>query len=709
MNASRLSSRILRRLSTGARILEISMAYSVLQLSCRRGLAASEQRIATTVPCAVEARFRAGIGLRRFHLCGLLQIVAAICCILATPVAHAQAPADTTAIDAFLAARGWLDRDSLPPLDAPEARVELPGTTAVALLLRADGRVVGRGEDATGDALMVRRAAGRAVAEALGDATIRAVRAELGDRVTSRLSLEIELAGPTRPLLGRTVLEASARVAVLEASARVVPGAEGVALLKGDEVFRAFPSRLLANDSADRPDSTITGLLRAAGLPAKELREFGPDDRVSLARFDTIRLRQGTANAAPSIVVRGGRVIDVAEVSPGFVRALAGQLAARLAGQVMPLPRPVGPGASGTAEAERWGLLGTYNPTADIHEPAFAGARDEAFAALALACASRAASLPEPTRAYARTAARRLVEALLARATSERGDAGDAMALLVLRMIEEVEPHAAEEALAERVRRAAEATRVLLAARPAPAAREPGTGELMTAQPAAPSFDGATIETAALLVAALTAPGSTPEEHLVAASIVDALLAGTESARGRLADAMLPLALALHSKRLPEPTRVALDGVLVELATLLDTLQLLPAPAGQANGPGGVGDPLRANLAVADFPPDLVGGFALPGARASKADAQGLRIAAALALLRRTEKSGALLDPRLRASVRFLAQHVADEPWTDGFRRPEALRGLVRSSLASDDCPPAATAAGLILAVEALPAVAEEP
>ncbi|MCE2885506.1 MAG: hypothetical protein LW806_11490 [Planctomycetaceae bacterium] len=617
-------------------------------------------------------------------------------------MAHAQAPADTTAIEAFLAARGWLDRDSLPPLEAPEARIELPGTTAVALLLRADGRVVGRGEDATGDALMVRRAAGRAVAEALGDATIRAVRAELGDRVTSRLSLEIELAGPTRPLLGRTVLEASARV---------VPGSEGVALLKGDEVFRAFPSRLLANDSADRPDSTITGLMRAAGLPAKELREFGPADRVSLARFDTIRLRQGTATAAPSIVVRGGRVIELAEISPGFVRALAGQLAARLAGQVMPLPQAAGPGASGAsgaAAAERWGLLGTYNPTADIHEPAFAGARDEAFAALALACASRAVSLPEPTRAHARTAARRLVDALLARATSERGDAGDAMTLLVLRTIDGDQPHPSEGALSERVRRAADAMLVLLTARPAPPAggeaekREPGTAEH-----SAPGFDGATLETAALVAAALTAPRATPEEHAIAATLVDALLAGTTSARGRLADAMLPLALALHSKRLPEPTRVALDGVLVELATLLDTLQLLPAPAGQANGPGDVGDPLRANLAVADFPPDLVGGFALPGARASKADAQGLRIAAALALLRKSEESGAPLDPRLRASVRFLAQHVADEPWTDGFRRPDALRGLVRASLASDDCPPAATAAGLILAVLSLPAATE--
>jgi hypothetical protein len=50
-----------------------------------------------------------------------------------------------------------------------------------------------------------------------------------------------------------------------------------------------------------------------------------------------------------------------------------------------------------------------------------------------------------------------------------------------------------------------------------------------------------------------------------------------------------------------------------------------------------------------------------------------------------------------RRFVRFLAQHVAADPWVDGFRSPDALRGLVRGSLASDDCPPAATAAGLLL------------
>jgi hypothetical protein len=100
----------------------------------------------------------------------------------------------------------------------------------------------------------------------------------------------------------------------------------------------------------------------------------------------------------------------------------------------------------------------------------------------------------------------------------------------------------------------------------------------------------------------------------------------------------------------------------------------------------------------------MLGGYALPGMRAVRADAQGLRLAAAVALLRRPEKAAHPLDPGLRASVRFLAQHVASEPWTDGFRRPAALQGLVRASLASDDCPPAATAAGLLLAAAALEA-----
>ncbi|MEY2795638.1 MAG: hypothetical protein RIR10_1354, partial [Planctomycetota bacterium] len=252
-------------------------------------------------------------------------VVAFMCCIAATSVAakssaYAQAPSEDTAIDAFVIARGWLDRDALPPLESPDSAVALPDTKAISVILRANGRIVGRGEDATGDASMLRRATGRAIAEALGDATVRATRADLDDRVTVRLAIEIELAGATKPLLGRTIAEAATRI---------VPGTDGIAVLRGDEVFRAFPSRLLASDNADRPDATITMLMRSAGLPAKELREFATTERVSLGKFDTVRIQQGRPEWAPTIVTRAGRLIELDEVTPGLARTLTTQLAAR--------------------------------------------------------------------------------------------------------------------------------------------------------------------------------------------------------------------------------------------------------------------------------------------------------------------------------------------------------------------------------------------
>ena len=87
----------------------------------------------------------------------------------------------------------------------------LTGVTAACVLLRLDGRLVASGEaalptatltaaSANDQGVLLRRAVGRAVAKALSDSTIASVRAAVGDKVTARLSLEVELAGPVRPL-----------------------------------------------------------------------------------------------------------------------------------------------------------------------------------------------------------------------------------------------------------------------------------------------------------------------------------------------------------------------------------------------------------------------------------------------------------------------------------------------------------------------------
>lgn len=737
MNASRLSSAIFLRWSTGERIFEMSMAYSVLQLWCRRDCAAYGDSVATNVPCGADRRFFALKPGAQVRLCGLLRrvmqhataccpVVALICCIAATSIAaassaRAQAPTEETAIDAFIVARGWLDRDALPPLDAPDSAAALPDTKAVSVILRANGRVVGRGDDATGDTSMLRRATGRAIAEALGDATVRATRADLDDRVTARLAIEIELAGATKPLLGRTIAEAATRI---------VPGTAGIAVLRGDEVFRAFPSRLLASDSADRPDATITMLMRSAGLPAKELREFATTERVSLGKFDTVRIRQATAQAPPSIVTRAGRLIALDEVTHGFAggftRTLATQLAARLGGNVVVRD---GSAEDVAAPHERAALLGTYNPTADVYDPPLASAADEAFAALALAWASRSEALPAPARTAAAAQAAKLVTKLAAEiargneagAESKSGNDGT------------TQKSAADDVRAQRD--AAVAAMTLHAARlaansePAPLLA-PLTDRVRNSARAfvegeATEFTPLSIEIAASSIAALTAPGASEEDALLASRLLDRLLRATADQRGRLADVALPLALALAAATLPAQSREALREVLDEIARVAENLQIGLGPT-----PDGT-------------PADLAGGIALPSSRLLVADAQCLRLAAAVAVLRSQKpRAEAAVDerppsetppastsaaPREATSaapsaaspepnpattpepqpiviigfVRFLAQHMANEPWTDGFRQPDAVRGLVRASLATDDCPPAATAAGLFLSIAA--------
>jgi hypothetical protein len=733
MNASRLSSAIFLRWSTGERIFEMSMAYSVLQLWCRRDCAAYGDSVATNVPCGADRRFFALKPGAQVRLYGLLRrvmqhataccpFVALICCIAATTIpavssAHAQAPTEETAIDAFIVARGWLDRDALPPLDASDSATALADTKAVSVILRANGRVVGRGDDATGDASMLRRATGRAIAEALGDATVRATRADLDDRVTARLAIEIELAGATKPLLGRTIAEAATRI---------VPGTDGIAVLRGDEVFRAFPSRLLASDSADRPDATITMLMRSAGLPAKELREFATTERVSLGKFDTVRIRQATAQAPPAIVTRAGRLIALDEVTPGFARTIVAQLAARLGGNVVVRG---GSAEDVAAPRERAALLGTYNPTADVYDPPFASAADEAFAALALAWASRSEALPAPARTVAAAQAAKLVTELAAEIArgnemgAERKSGNDGT----------TQKSAADDVRAQRD--AAVAAMTLHAARlaadsvPAPLlapladrVRNSARGFM---EGEASEFTPLSIEIAASSIAALTAPGASEDDALLASRLLDRLLRATADQRGRLADVALPLALASAAAALPAQSREALREVLDEIARVAENLQIGLGPT-----PDGT-------------PADLAGGLALPSSRLLVADAQCLRLAAAVAVLRsRKPRAEAAVEERQPSEtpptstseapreattaapsaaspepnppttpepqpiviigfVRFLAQHVANEPWTDGFRQPDAVRGLVRASLATDDCPPAATAAGLFLSIAA--------
>ncbi|MHC4611796.1 MAG: hypothetical protein ACYS7M_15770, partial [Planctomycetota bacterium] len=73
---------------------------------------------------------------------------------------HRPGPAAEDVTGAYTVLRRWVRDFDAPGLGDPAAQVPLDGASAVCVILRRSGRIVGIGTDARGDALMVRRAAG---------------------------------------------------------------------------------------------------------------------------------------------------------------------------------------------------------------------------------------------------------------------------------------------------------------------------------------------------------------------------------------------------------------------------------------------------------------------------------------------------------------------------------------------------------------------
>ena len=199
--------------------------------------------------------------------------------------------------------------------------------------------------------------------------------------------------------------------------------------------------------------------------------------------------------------------------------------------------------------------------------------------------------------------------------------------------------------------------------------------------------------------AALAVAGSA-EGRDEAARVAREILAGFRDRPGALLQAALPLALLareLDGGRMLDGPRAPANGA--GAACAADIRRALAALAVQL-APQQVGaDPANPD----GLPADLVGGLMPPSGPRARVDAECLRHGAALAIAfaggaPEVPDGG---DAMVRRFVRFLAQHTAADPWVGGFRRPDAIRGLVRGSLATDDCPPEATAFGVLLSAAA--------
>ncbi len=317
------------------------------------------------------------------------------------PLDTPREPDVASCVNGFLLAREWISALSAPPADAADSAISLPGVRGVCVLLRFDGRIVGVGEEwpgSVGDDRMLRRAVARAIAAALGDEFLRGLSDEVRAGAGERLMLEIEFAGRPEPLLGRTIDECAARID---------RGLDGIAFRRGFpgsiEWFVAFPSRMLASNTARDPRGTLARLIRESGLPDRDLPELARIEPVGTFRFASLRLAQSAPDAPPAPRGRGvTRIIDD-EVTRDSVRAHTMGILRRVQRSLPPedglegLPRGIG-------------SFGNYIPVRDMYEPMIAPPQDQALLAWAAAAVASSSAFTEEERHEALLLARRLLD-----------------------------------------------------------------------------------------------------------------------------------------------------------------------------------------------------------------------------------------------------------------------------------------------------------
>jgi hypothetical protein len=327
-----------------------------------------------------------------------------------------DAPSAETAVATYLAARRWLDAAGRgEPVPTPA------DVHAAAVVLRVRGRTVGIGKAlAEGRTPAPVDAALRA---ALEDAfSRRAVKgAERAAEFPRTVTLELELAGPRQPLIGRTFEEVARSLE---------PGECGLVMADGSRTAYEPASVLLARRMASPVSRAVLSLVTDLGLPPRdlpELQELGGATAIYASR--SIRIAQGAPDAMPFVLARAVPALQSEPARAGEAARLAAGVIARLSAQLQPPSPAEGLPDDAAAQIARTGLRGDYAIAADRYEPFAAGPAEQALCAWALARASTVASWPAPVRAQARDAALRVLAALQDTDPTERPTAAEPAAV----------------------------------------------------------------------------------------------------------------------------------------------------------------------------------------------------------------------------------------------------------------------------------------
>lgn len=295
-------------------------------------------------------------------------------------------PAPQECLRAFHAVRGVL-------LEGSGAALPAVNAGAASVIVRLDGKIIARGTATGSDALSACvQAANAEIVRGLdraGDAAARAaLKAELRRGVVS-----LELAGALVPFSPETFAQADRMMS---------PGMEGVGVRLGNgEDARTelmFPGTALLSGKlpGDALAACIAALLDDAtapirGLPTGEPGSLASTKGLTYYKFRVAQVAQSVGDEQPRFLHRGWGIVPQTQISAWSMEELARGLAENLSGRMV-MKDGVG------------GFGGTHFPVTGRTEPEWAGPREQALAALALAeyaAAEPDGSLAAPARSVA--------------------------------------------------------------------------------------------------------------------------------------------------------------------------------------------------------------------------------------------------------------------------------------------------------------------
>jgi hypothetical protein len=549
-----------------------------------------------------------------------------------------------------------------PGLDEPAAALPLDGASAACVILRHRGKVMsigvegaaaGAGAAASRDALLVRRAAGRAISELLGRPEVAGFDPEMRAGVGRSLTIELSIAGDPVALAGRTY----GRIAE-----QIEPGLDGVALRREDRFALRFPAQFLAANDADAVERTIPALAAELELPGREYSELVSRFGVRAYRFRALHLVQRAPGRPPFAAFRGQVIVPQDQVSPAGIVAFAEGIVDHLITSLW------------THGEQPVGLMGDYDPVANAYEPLAGPPREQAIAAFALL---RYAQAPQLTEAQKRRA----------RDTGEQ----------ILRMLSLVDDH--EEPPLENA--GACAAIVCAATEDRELAKDPDIGFIF--RQAARIVRDAVAPVAG---AGAAAPRTPHDRALVAAALGKLARSSADPEdvdRARKAVQAAWISVPVHERMTLLPWIAWAEA---DLARAADT----PRAADEVLK--ALLEVVAASRIVdTDAPADVAGGMSLYASGHHRADAQGTRPAAFEAWVIR---DAAIVPPDARpgalaghlTTMRFLMQLAVDDDLLWAVPTPQRALGGIRAAPWDAAQPLGAQGMALLTAAESLQTIA---